>query len=207
VRRRNSVEVVHPLWEEVRFLDREAARRSHGNHSPGLGALGLILDSPLDRSRYDFCTPLNCRTFAHTGGNGVHFSFLMRANRINGRSPVIVTNPSPCNYRQVAVGANLYDFLCLGIRFGYFAMEQFSFGREEALAIYASRTWEPKTEQDYRVGFGVDEHQQRLLDLLIERLDLVPWKAPKRRFRQLQKEIVPLLKTPEMDEMWGLDKR
>ena len=47
------------------------------------------------------------------------------------------------------------------------------------------------------MGFGVNEHQRKLLEFLIAELGLLPWKDLKRKFQRLQKLYMPLLDIPE----------
>src|SRR5581483_8608045 len=121
--RRESITICLPLLGQLRGFDRELKRRSRGGHRGGLSAIGLtLLRKPA--SHHYWCTPLNCLTFAATGGEGAHFSFLAVDGRVDEQSPVVVTNPCPTDFRHFIVGKNLNDFLCLGLRRGYFAMEQ-----------------------------------------------------------------------------------
>src|SRR5438132_2356434 len=79
---------------KLRAFDAEAAGRFPLSPSdpPGLGAVGMILDRRVDQSRCSWCTPTNCKTFASTGGNGVHFSLLVRDGKVSGQSTVVMTN-------------------------------------------------------------------------------------------------------------------
>ncbi len=49
-----------------------------------LDEVGLYFHRPLDDQRYEWCTPINCLTFAHTTGSGTHFSFLLTDEFIAG---------------------------------------------------------------------------------------------------------------------------
>lgn len=82
------VRIRHPLLDRLRELDEEAARRFPDRFDLGLGRLGLILDKQLDRSRYDGCTPRNCRTFANTGGREfISASWSARAGSVRTLRP------------------------------------------------------------------------------------------------------------------------
>lgn len=185
-----------PSWKTLLRLNKESTKRFPDEIAgPGLQGIGLCLVSRPRNGGY-WCTPRNSRAFAWTGGNGVHFSFLTRNNQIDENSPVIVTNPSPCDHNNVCCGENLLDFLCLGFRRGYFAMEQFGHDTDYPLKAFTSPSWQPTTDDDYWVGFGVNRHQRQLLDLLIDRFDLKPWKYSKQKFRRLQRDYVPMLDVP-----------
>src|SRR5262245_34005982 len=106
------VRMVHPLFERLRHLDQEVARQFSDPLFSGLWTVGLRFDRRLDESRYSSSTPLNCRTFANTGGDGVHFSFVVQEGMVRESSPVVVT--VPCAGVSLVVGENLFDFLCLG---------------------------------------------------------------------------------------------
>src|SRR5262249_50916448 len=146
---------------QLRELDTEVARRipvsDHG--SPGLGAIGLFPDRELDASRYDWCTPTNCKTFASTGGNGVHFSLLARGARFDGECPVVITNPGGGDGRSWVLGESLYEFLCLGTNRGYFGLEQLAYSTERTLRAYTDPAWQPSESWHASVGFIPGEHQ------------------------------------------------
>lgn len=190
----------HPLLEELRSVDAELTARfpSEHDHDRGLFALGLrIADQDEvqgDQGRYDFCTPINCRIFGWTGGNGVHFSLLARGFLITLESPVVMTLPS-CSGLSLIVGETLFDFLCLGLRRGYVALEQFGYQPEAALDAYTSSEWQPTADAHEGVGFVVSDHCQRMLDYLATRLNLHPW-TDRQRFALLQDRFKPELRLP-----------
>lgn len=185
--------VDHPLLEKLRKADAVAAKRFPSRSNPGFSALGLLLHPQLERFDY-WCTPKNVVTFARTGGNGVHFSFLAHDGKVTENSPVVITIPSPGNRPNYIVGENLFDFLCLGIHRGFFALEQLPADR--LFDAYSSATWEPNTRDDNAVGFGVDEHQRKLLSFLRDEFRLEPWKNLRKKFERLQKDYLPQLQLP-----------
>jgi hypothetical protein len=178
---RQGVSVDHPLLERLRQLDREAAQRFPTVCDPGLGDVGFILDRELDDSRYPSCTPTNCRTFAHTGGNGVHFSLLVRHGAVRESSPVVVTVPGGFHQNLVA-GESLFDFLCLGVHRGFFALEQLGYDPEFTLEVFTNPDWKPTDSWHHSVGY-VPRHEER--QLLADELGLRPWPSPD-RFAVLQ---------------------
>lgn len=83
------------------------------------------------------------------------------------------------------VGENLFGFLCLGVRRGYFALEQLAYNLEETLEAYTNPAWEPTSKH----------HDQQLLDFLAERLQLKPWDSAQ-RFHDLQERYGGMLEYP-----------
>ena len=149
----------HPLLDELRRVDIELRERFllEQPSDQGLMALGLGLydleDLLSNKNRYDYLTPINCRVFATTGGDGVHYSFLLKGREITAESLVVCTWPD--GSESHVVGENLYDFLCRGARGGYFALPHF----DEA----------------------TDDPERRvLLEYLAERLNLNRWTDPDR---------------------------
>jgi len=188
------VRVDHPLFERLRQLDLEAARRFPGRFDQGFGSLGLILDKKIDQSRYSFCTPVNCRTFARTGGEGVHFSFLVQDDLIRDSSPIVVTIPA-MGGQSFVVGDNLFDFLCLGVHRGFFALEQLAYHQELTLAVFTRLEWEPTESWHRAVGFLPSKEDSRLLAFLKSELGLRPW-SDAARFQGLQERRAGSLVLP-----------
>jgi hypothetical protein len=190
----HHVRVNHPLFERLRQLDKEAARRFPGRFDPGLGSLGLILDQKLDQSRYSFCTPLNCQTFAHTGGEGVHFSFRLQDGMVRESSPAVVTIPA-MGGQNFVVGENLFDFLCLGVHRGFFALEQLAYYPELTLEVFTNPDWQSTESWHGSVGFVPGEEDRRLLAFLTSELGLRPWPNAA-RFALLQERYCGSLELP-----------
>ena len=156
----------------------------------GFDRLGLRLDRKLDASRYAQATPANCRTFASTGGEGVHFSFLLQDGMVRENSPVIVTIPAmPPSY---VVGENLFDFLCLGSLRGFFALEELAYNQELTLKAFTEPEWTSTDSRCKAMGFFLDGEAKLLLRFLTDELALRPWKNAA-RFAQLQEQYSRLL--------------
>jgi hypothetical protein len=189
------MKIAHPLLERLRELNEEVARRFPDKGDPGLGGVGLILTATLNNGGY-YCTLKSSCSFAHTGGEGVHFSFLGQADEINEASPVIVTIPEAFDHPNFIVGESLFDFLCFGMFRGYFAIEQLGNTFEEAFAVYTDASWQPSERRHFWVGYGVDDRQRAILDLLIERFHLVPWEEPRAKFDRLQTTYLDKLQIP-----------
>ena len=190
---KQRVRVDHPLLRRLRRLKKEAARRFPDELFPGFERLGLRFDRKLDQSRYSDYTPLNCRTFADTGGDGVHFSLLVLDNLICNSSPVVLTVP-PAGVSLV-VGEDLFDFLCLGAHRGYFALEQLAYERELTLEAFTNPEWEPSASWHVSVGLVPGEAEKRLLEYLRNELGLQPWPNAE-RFEALQERYVGSIEFP-----------
>jgi hypothetical protein len=194
-----TLQIRHPLFDQLRELDREIARRLPREHDPGLGGVGLILTPKLQNGGYR-CTPSNSRAFAHTGGEGVHFSFLGEPDEIDETSAIIVTIPGVFDHPNFIVGESLFEFLCFGMYRGFFAIEQLGYRFEEAFRAYTDPNWQPSEDRHHWVGYGVDDRKRAILNLLIEKLQLAPWQQPLKKFHRLQEEYLGrLIIPPETD--------
>jgi hypothetical protein len=124
--------------------------------------IGLILHEDLeDRGPV---TPVGAWPFASTGGDGVHFSFLPREGRVGDDSPIVMTVPTVGE--NVIVGADLTEFLGLGIRFGYFVLERIVHDGREFFDAYRS-----KGNSRYRASAG-GRYQ---LDTIASAFGVKPW--------------------------------
>ena len=151
----------------------------------GFALIGLALDCRLDASRYEHCTPNNCRTFAGTRCDGIHFSLLIQNGTITEDSPVVMTFPGDPAAPTLVAGESLYDFLCLGSHQGFFALEWLIFRRGDPC-------------QPYKAGGhvqGREENFGRILQFLVDRFDLRPWRSLD-RLAQLEKRYASLLQLP-----------
>lgn len=108
-------------------------------------AIGLLLSGALEHSGYAEAPPESL-CFAGTGGDGVHFSFLPASGLEVIDWPVVMTVPMQFDAPNLIVGANLREFLALGLNHGYFTLEQLAYDRTAALAELAqlpSRAGQP----------------------------------------------------------------
>lgn len=91
---------------------------------------------------YEWLAPLNTVSFGNTGGDGCHYSFITTPDgRWSEQSPVVLMVP-PAGCREsgvVVVGENLWDFLGLGLRTGYFVLEDLALRFDEFLSVYPDR--------------------------------------------------------------------
>ena len=155
-----------PLLNELHRAD--AYIRDHFDipyyFDAGIGSVGLKLATRLTTGGY-WCSPTNALTFASTGGDGNHYSLLVRNGVIDNESPVVLTWPSEGEH--VIVGESLYDFLCFGLHGGYF--EILSYDESEVPSEDVEDLW---------FFSHVEEPQRKVLTYLAKELDLKPspWK-------------------------------
>ncbi len=131
--------------------------------------------------------------FASTGFDGEHFSFLICNDEINAESPIILT--MPCNYGgllNVVIAQNFRTFLCLGLRYGYFALGEFCYNPQEALQIYTNAQWQP-IQEHHRSIYVPTEQQQKILAFIAQALDLQPYVYTLDEFTTLQNRYMPRL--------------
>jgi hypothetical protein len=187
--------VDHPLLERLQKLDREVARQFPDATFPGLWTIGLRLDRKLDKSRWSHYTPTNCRTFASTGLDGVHFSFLVQDGMVRATSPIVLTVPGAA--ANLVVGQDLFDFLCLGARRGYVALQELAYSNSEAaLEAFTNPAWQPTESWHESVGFVPDEAGRQVLALLTSEFGLHSWPSAD-RFAVLQEQWAGSLEVPE----------
>lgn len=137
---------------------------------------GLILIAPPRWYGYD-STPTNATTFATTGGDGVHYSWLTFGDANAETAPIVMTVPMAAEeHTNIIVGENLRDFLNLGCRYGYFPLEQLAYDwgatvRELEMQRVAPDAWPEKRKK---------------LKVLTDALGLAPWPNPRQRLSELQ---------------------
>jgi hypothetical protein len=148
----------------TRFARKEVSGTKRDWES-ALEGIGLLFASPPARASYD-ATPGNAVTFAHTGGDGVHFSFVLRTGEPIASAPVVMTVPMRFDRENLIVGADFRDFLALGMRFGFFCLEQVTYDRAEFLDAYAGR----------RKAYALGRDEKDMLTRIARAFDV---KAPK----------------------------
>jgi hypothetical protein len=166
------------LWQLADTAPRPKGTSRDGAFEP----IGLILSRPLERATYR-TTPANTLAFARTGGDGVHFSLVLRDGRLAKDSPVLMAVPMNFARPHVIVGRDLRDFLALGVGCGFFVLEQLVVDAESLLREYPTRAEElPEPKRDLlrsiRSTFGVE-----------------PWTDPRARLEELRK-LEGLLEPP-----------
>ena len=174
-----------PTYQQILNLAERLSRRLEASPESVFEPIGLILQVPPERWDY-FCTPLNSLTFASTGGDGVHFGFML----IDGRAPapILMTVPM-ADEKNYVVGESLFEFLCLGVRRGYFYLEQLAYGREAAIMML----------DEGAIGeAAVDETY--LLNALRTEFGLRPWPEIEGRLRELEQRYAPVIRAPDFEE-------
>jgi hypothetical protein len=185
------VTVSVPLFDELQLVDQELRERFvdwHGRPA-SLFELGLGLDKKLDDHRYDHCTPLNCRTFAGTGGDGHHFSFLVVEGAITESSPIVATAPD-YGGQSAVIAESLEQFLRLGCIHSYDALGSLLLGEDEKLIDYFAPVPDPTA-----VEFPYAPFKRGMLAYLRQRLNLKPW-TEWRSLRAIQQKYQGQLKLP-----------
>ena len=189
--RQAQMETLNKLWA-LANAETDKAQKD----SLAFDSIGLILIRPLKNMGYQ-STPTNVSTFAHTGGDGVHFSLLHLEGEIAETSPVVMTVPMRPDRPNIIVGGNLFEFLCLGERTGYFCLEQLAYDQNET--INWLRHPEVYLEQAYKSNFPdpywVELFQRRtyLLNILRSAFGLKAWDKVEHRLDELQKQYMALL--------------
>jgi hypothetical protein len=189
---RLPVKVEVPLLDELRIIDKEMQAKfvdMHGRPAT-MHWLGLGLDEKLDDHRYAHCTPLNCRTFAGTGGDGHHFSFLVLDGQITESSPIVSTTPDSCGIPSTVVAGSLHQFLRFGCANGYDALGYVFLQSDEDLEKHFFAAANPTSEQ-----FSYLTFERGMLAYLRQRLKIEP-SADWRPIRDLQQKYNPLLRHP-----------
>ena len=106
-------------FEKLKEFIQDYAERNAEQEDDLFEEIGMFIHSSLSRWDY-FCTPINSMTFASTGGDGVHYGFLNLEN--SSLKPVVMTIPM-ADSKNIIVGESLHEFMRLGSRYGYFALE------------------------------------------------------------------------------------
>lgn len=179
-----------PLLTRLGAIERECRRRRKLDRlAPYLDDVGLLMNQVLDESRYNHTTPLNVRTFAHTGGDGVHFGLMVRDGAVSEESPVVVVDPNEDGY--VIVGENLQEFLDFGYHTGYFCFQSLvsHVDRDDMLRTLLIG---PAACDDFENDFG---HTRLMMQRLRAEFHLKPW-TDVMRFQALQDRYQPLLVKP-----------
>jgi hypothetical protein len=172
------------LWA---IANREAKRTGETPNNVFL-PVGLRLEPPTKPWEY-YCTPTNVKTFASTGCDGVHYSFLELSS--SSASPVVMTVPT--NFgdpnSNVIISENLHEFLCLGSKASYIVLEELSW-EDGKLDLLKS--------VDY-ADFLSDE-EIHLLNVLISEFSLHPWSVLEERISRLQSKYRDLLQLPDQEK-------
>ncbi len=150
-------------------------------------SVGLILHQKVGRATYR-ATPLNVDTFAYTGGDGVHYSFLQLEDRLPEELPIVMTVPMARKENwNFVVGADLIEFLSLGCNFGYFSLEQLAYNWVGTVAELQSKA----------NAYSASPTENKLRLSLNDRFGLRPWPDVQSRLRELRTEFLHHIRLPE----------
>lgn len=173
--------VLQMLWELAEQNGRENGTEADLTFEP----IGLWLLRTDDQDRYS-STPVNSFTFARTGGDGVHYGLLLMDGEVTDESPVVMTVPCMPEEGNLIVGENLWDFLRLGCRHGYFDIEQLLYQSEVTVRILEDRA--PVGE--------IRPEERALLDLLTTTFSLTPWEGVGERLEELNRRFMSSVQLP-----------
>ena len=99
---------------------------------------GLLLELPPVTNWCDYwCTPSNVVTFAHTGGDSVHYSYLRDASFAEGVCPIVMTMPAASGI-NVVLAESFNEFFSLGYYVGWFSLEQLVYQPEWAEKYFSA---------------------------------------------------------------------
>ncbi len=169
------------LWNFAEEI--EPASSDYPDYNGALCEIGLML---CKKPKYSLGpVPANCAVFADTGGDGVCFSFLTINGKANHKSPVIMTVPISWP-SQIVVGENLFEFLCLGSRFGFFCLE--------GLSHYPKKLIKAYNDQEQQLYFSEPfGNELKLLKRLRKKFSLKPWTNIDKRLKELKKSYLSKL--------------
>lgn len=150
-----------------------AVAESQGEPQNAFDPIGLLLEMPGEPSDPDYdATPVNAVGFASTGGDGVHFGAVPQGDNML----IVMTVPMMWERPNVVVGADLMEFLSLGCRYGYFALEQLVYDRSETEHELQSGEFEAATAE-----------ADGQLALLRRHFSLSPWPRVHERLQELER--------------------
>lgn len=147
---------------------------------------GLLLEMPPIEGCY-WCTPTNAVTFASTGGDGVHYSYLKDFDSSDDRLPIIMTLPC-ADENNVIIAESFEEFFNLGYYVGWFSLEQLVYQEERAIAYFSGLDDEPS------------DYAEARLDYMRQALKIRPVPPQMARFNLLNERYLGLLNIPVLPE-------
>jgi hypothetical protein len=152
-----------------------------------------IFRPPLYRECVYQRAPLNSVKFGTTGGDGIHYSFLVLDGCWSELSPVIVTDPTCCAFPEHnrVVAENLTEFLRLGIRTGYFALPAHVTDLMSHRDPSSAASMESQEYADW-----LEPEEVTALKRLAKKFKLDPLQGVARRLVELQRRYQPLMQQP-----------
>jgi hypothetical protein len=133
---RKTLVPAHSLLRALMDFSQEVSQEFERDPTCGLDDIGLLF---WEEIYYYESTPKNAIPFAVTGGDGVHYSLLVRQGICVTDWPVVMTVPVGAGkLENWVMGENLLDFLNLGCHTGYFGLEGLAYedDRSEVVAHF-----------------------------------------------------------------------
>ena len=150
-----------------------------------LGDCGLRLEIPPIPNYIDWCTPRNVMTFATTGCDSVHYSYLVDGRLPDSACPIVMTLPC-VNELSWVIAENFQEFFDYGYYVGWRELEQLYYEDEKGEACFH----EPSQSLN---NLGMQQ-----LPLLHKALNMQAVLPTLQRFGDLQKQYQALLNIPPM---------
>lgn len=172
--------------EKLHLAADDAATQFESSADAVFDPCGLILEMPPVEQHY-WCTPTNVVTFASTGGDGVHYSYLKDFDSSQGALPIIMTLPC-ADENNVVIAESFEEFFNLGYYVGWFSLEQLVYQEERAIEYF--------TKHDE----GQRDYAESRLKFLREALQMRPVPPDMARLSKLQEQYFALLQIPELPE-------
>lgn len=138
-------------------------------------AVGLLLAPSGYQTPYE-ATPRSALVFASTGGDGVHFSLIPNEMTAPENWPVVMTVPMQFDRPNLVVGANLPEFLGLGLKVGYFGLEQLAYDFDGMIRLLDRN----------QTGDESEDAMASTLQAIAEAFSISPWREHRRRLQWLQ---------------------
>ena len=186
-----------PLFDRLLNLMHKKNQRSE-DFDDELEAVGLYFPVVTDFQNYGYdCTPENSLTFATTGMDGEHFSFLIENEIVDERSPVIFT--APTNYGgpyNVIIAEDFRMFLRLSLRYGGFALGELAYNTKEAVSVFLEPLGYSPEQDAKRFNYEISESKRRSLNYIASKLQLQPYVYSALEFEKLQQRYMPKLVMP-----------
>lgn len=124
-------------------------------------------------------------TFASTGGDGVHYSYLEGSEFSEGKHPIVMTLPC-ADENNMVIAESFEEFFGLGYFVGWFSLEQLIYQPNEAVA-YLGRSNEE-----------LEHYAEPRLAFIREALDIRPGPPELERLHLLKQKYYELLNIPAM---------
>ena len=149
------------------------------------GDCGLRLEIPPVPGYIDWCTPRNVMTFATTGCDSVHYSYLVDGRLPDSVCPIVMTLPC-VNELSWVIAENFQEFFDYGYYAGWLELEQLYYEDEKGEACF------------HEASQSLKKLGMQQLPLLHEALNMQAVLPTLQRFGELQKKYQALLNIPPM---------